>query len=160
MKKNIIEVFIKEKKDYINKFHDKKICPELSDYILNECKAFNPRKKVEIHVISNIMNVKDQEEFVDMIRENYGLDIREAQILSGKKNVLNLLCILIGIAFLFLSILSKGIFVVSEVLLIFGWVPIWEAMYNMLFGGLKSRILIKRLKKLTDCRIIFKEKNS
>lgn len=160
MKKNIIEVHIDKKDDYINKFHDNKICPELSEYIYNELKAVSLRKNIEIHIITNIMNEEEKEKFVTMLRENYILDIKEECTLSEKKNILNLFCILIGIVFLFLSILSKGIFVISEVLLIFGWVPIWEAMYNMLFGGLNARIMVKRLRILTKCEIIFKEKNS
>lgn len=160
MKKNIIEVTLKGREDYINRFHDKKISPELSEYILNECKAFKPREKIEIHIITDKMNDEERNELVDMIRENYGLDIQEALILAEKTNVLNLWCILIGVFFLFLSISLNKIFVISEVLLIFGWVPIWEAMYNMLFGGLQNRLMIKRLKRLTNCQIVFKEKNS
>ena len=94
-------------------------------------------------------------ELVDMIRENYGVDIHEIKVLSEKRTIFDLISILIGIVFLFLSMLVKNIPVVSEVLVIFGWVPIWEAMYSMLFGGFKNRLLLKRLKKLTNCKIKF-----
>lgn len=158
MKQNIIEVVLNSKKDYISQFHDKKISKELSDYILNESKAFKPNEKLEIHVFSNNMSVKEQHEFIDMIRENYGIDIRELCILSEKKNVSNLLCLLFGILALFLNLLVDIIPIVSEFILILGWVLIWEGIYNILFDGLKTRIMIRRLKNLTSCKIKFIEK--
>ena len=97
MKQNIIEVVLNSKKDYISQFHDKKISKELSDYILNECKAFKPNEKLEIHVFSNNMSAEEKHNFIDMVRENYGIDIRELCILSEKKNISNLLCLLFGI---------------------------------------------------------------
>ena len=158
MKQNIIEVVLNSKKDYISQFHDKKISKELSDYILNESKAFKPNEKLEIHVFSNNMSVKEQHEFIDMIRENYGIDIRELCILSEKKNVSNLLCLLFGILALFLNLLVDIIPIVSEFILILGWVLIWEGIYNILFDELKTRIMIRRLKNLTSCKIKFIEK--
>ena len=158
MKQNIIEVVLNSKKDYISQFHDKKISKELSDYILNECKAFKPNEKLEIHVFSNNMSAEEKHNFIDMVRENYGIDIRELCILSEKKNISNLLCLLFGIIALFLNLLVDIIPIVSEFVLIFGWVLIWEGIYNILFDGLKTRMMIKRLKKLTSCKIKFIEK--
>lgn len=158
MKQNIIEVVLNSKKDYISQFHDKKISKELSDYILNESKAFKPNEKLEIHVFSNNMSSEEKHNFIDMVRENYGIDIRELCILSEKKNISNLLCLLFGIIALFLNLLVDIIPIVSEFVLIFGWVLIWEGIYNMLFDGLKTRMMIKRLKKLTSCKIKFIEK--
>lgn len=158
MKQNIIEVVLNSKEDYINQFHNKKISKELSDYILNESKAFKPNEKLEIHVFSNNMSIEEKHEFIDMVRENYGIDIRELCILSEKKNISNLLCLLFGIIALFLNLLVDIIPIVSEFVLIFGWVLIWEGIYNMLFDGLKTRIMIKRLKNLTSCKIKFIEK--
>ncbi len=158
MKKNIIEVTLGKKEDYINKFHNKKISQELSDYILNECKNFKPYQKFEICIFHKFsMTTQDQNELVDMIRENYGVDIHEIKVLTEKRMIFNMLSVLIGIVFLFLSVLTKNIPVINEVLVIIGWVPIWEAIYNMLFGGLKNNILTKRLKRLTNCQIKFIE---
>jgi len=156
MKKNIIEVTLNKKEDYINKFHNKRISPKLSEYILSECRTFKPRDKFEIYIShSFVMTKQEQNELVDMIRENYGVDIHEIKVLSEKRIAFDLVSILIGIVFLFFSVLVKNIPVVSEVFVIFGWVPIWEAMYSILFGGVKNRLLLKRLKRLTNCKIKF-----
>lgn len=156
MKKSIIDVTLNKKEDYINQFNNKRISPNLSEYILSECRKFKPRDKFEIY-ISHIFSMTKQEknELVDMIRENYGVDIHEIKVLSEKRVIFDLISILIGIVFLFFSVIVKNIPVVSEVLVIIGWVPIWEAMYSIFFGGLKNRLLRKRLKKLTNCKIKF-----
>lgn len=45
--------------------------------------------------------------------------------------------------------------VISEVILVIGWVAIWEAAYTWLFENSKNRIKTKRLKQLAKCKINF-----
>jgi hypothetical protein len=92
-----------------------------------------------------------------MIRENYGLDVRELYLISDKNKIVSLLCLLFGIMILFVYVLIDIVPILSEIVLIIAWVLIWEAIYNLLFGEVKNKIQIKRLKKLTKCKIVFKK---
>jgi hypothetical protein len=154
--KKIIEVNLQDKESYLSVFHKNRISKELSDYILDECKATHPRSELEIHISTDFEFSKgEQRELVDMIRENYGIDIREAYIFIERSRIKNLLCLLVGILFLFINLLVHIIPIVSEIFLIFGWVLIWEGSYNFLFGEFENKVQIKRLKKLTNCKVHF-----
>lgn len=156
--KNRIDVYLQEKESYINQFHKERISPELSDYILEECKNLSLKETFEIHIHSKEFNKEEQLHFVDMLRQNYGVDIQELNLIAEKSKLMSLSCILMGIFILFFYILIDIVPVLSEIVLIIAWVLIWEGVYNLLFDGMKNRIQIKRLKKLTRCKIIFEEK--
>jgi hypothetical protein len=153
-----IDVYLNNKSDYINQFHNSRISPELSNYIKEECKSIAPREKFEINIYSNSpLSKLEQQELVNMIRENYGLDVRELYLISDKNKIVSLLCLLFGIMILFVYVLIDIVPILSEIVLIIAWVLIWEAIYNLLFGEVKNKIQIKRLKKLTKCKIVFKK---
>ena len=67
----------------------------------------------------------------------------------------NIAISLLGVLFLYLYYFIKINFVLSEMILIVGWVAIWEAVYAWLFVRDKDNIKIKRLKKLANCEIKF-----
>ena len=60
-----------------------------------------------------------------------------------------------GILFLFIYYLFKRIEVFSEIMLILGWLAIWESTYSFIFNGLSLKIKIKRLKEITKAKINF-----
>jgi len=142
----------------LNKFNDKRISKELNDYILEECKALDLKDNIEIQINTNFeMKEEEKDKLVDMVRENYGLDIHDIEILLKKLYILNSIMILVGIVFLFFCFLSSDIPVISEFILIIGWILIWEGLYNILYQSIKNVIKITRRKKLTSCKIIFND---
>lgn len=46
--KNIIEITLNEKEDYLNKFNHKRISKDLNDYILEECRRIDLNDSIEI----------------------------------------------------------------------------------------------------------------
>jgi len=157
--KNIIQITLNEKEDYLNKYNDKRISKELNDYILEECKAVELKDSIEIQINTNFeMCEKEKNNLVDMIRENYGVDISDIEILLRRLYILNTIMIFIGIIFLVIYFLSSNIPVVSEFILIIGWILIWEGINNIMYQSVKNAIKIKRRKKLTNCKIKFNTK--
>ena len=155
---NKIDVYIDNKNQFQNQFHKERLSPELSNYILEECKSVSLKEKLEIHIYcKEELKKEEQLHFVDMIRRNYGVDIQELLLYSEKNNLMSLICILVGIFILFLYLFVDIIPVLSEVILIIAWVFICEGIYNLLFDGIKNEIYKKRLKKLTECRILFEK---
>ena len=92
-----------------------------------------------------------------MIRHNYGIHVREHLIHLKYNNLRALFLSIIGLILICISkIINKSFDFIGEVLLIIGWVVFWEASYNYIFYDSKRRIKIKRFKKLTECKINFK----
>lgn len=156
---NKVDVYVENKNSFQNQFHKERLSKELSDYILEECKAISLKEKLEIHIYcKEELNKEEQLHVVDMIRRNYGIDIQELLLYSKKNMLMSLICILVGILILFIYLFVDIVPVLSEVILIIAWVFIWEGIYNLLFDGIKNEIYKKRLRKLTECRIIFVKK--
>ncbi|MBE6152776.1 MAG: hypothetical protein E7166_00920 [Firmicutes bacterium] len=157
--KNIIEITLNNKKEYLNKYNNNRISKELNDYILEECKTIELNNDIELHIdVKFKINDNEKHKLLDMIRENYGSSIREIEILLKKIYLLNILMILSGTVFLMFYFISSNIPVISEFILIIGWILIWEGIYNILYQSFKNAINIKRRKKLTNCKIIFNNK--
>ena len=70
-----------------------------------------------------------------------------------------IILILIGTILLITSKLFHQLdtIIIDEVISIFGWVMIWEAAYHFIFVDIKKIIENKRLKKLTEAKILFKK---
>ena len=112
MKENIIEIHLKNKEDYRNNFNNKKLSYDLSNYILEESKSLNTRQKIRFIVSSNEeMTNYEKEEFIDMLRNNFGTDVSEIININKKEKLSNLVSLLIGIILLIIySIDFKTLF--------------------------------------------------
>lgn len=157
--KDIIEITLKHREDYINKFNKKRISKELNDYIIEECRGIDLKNNIELHINTNFeMNEEEKNNLVDMIRENYGLDIRDIEELLKKLYIVNVIMIFLGILLLVIWFVILSIPILSEFVLIVGWLLIWEGLNNIMYQSVKNMIKIKRRKKLTSCKIIFNTK--
>lgn len=153
--KNIIKIHLKTKEDYKNRYNEEILSYDLSNYILEEIKAIKSNQKIEFIVSSNFpMYDNEKNQFVDMIRNNFGTNISEIIKLSKKENIANTLIFITGIFFLILYSLFKINFV-SEFILILGWVFIGETICNALYHGIEKRLKIKRRKQIIDAKIVF-----
>lgn len=155
---NNIEVILKDKEDYVSKFNNDRISLDLSNYLINELKTFKLSDKLKIQVSSNF-NMSEVEKYglIKMIKDSYNDDILEIKILSRKLVLVDISIFLAGLICLILYTLSKNVAVMSELILIVGWVLIWEAIYNAIFTKANDKIRIKRRKQLVNSEIIFKE---
>ena len=95
MKENIIEIYLNDRNDYKNVFNNNKLSYELSNYILEESKSLSTKQKIKFIVSSSFdMDDKDKNEFVDMLRENFGTDVSEIINIKRKENISNFIVIL------------------------------------------------------------------
>ena len=155
----VIDVNIDSIDDCRHKFKPSDISDDLAEYLLKQCRATLYSDSFEIAFYSlKEFTKEEKKELTDMIREHFGLELREAYIIKEKNNIVNLLCFLFGIIFLFIDVLVKLNPIVSEIVLILGWVLIWEASYNLFFGEIRNNVKISRIKKLIDCKVKYYEK--
>lgn len=155
---NTIKIVIKDKYDYINKFNNDRISPELNNYILDECKPIGAKEKLNIEIISEFkMDNVEKEKLISMIKASYNDDIIELSIFTKRLVIIDLIMFLVGIIFLFINYISHNIIIMSEVILIMGWVLIWESIYNFLFSRIENRQKTLRRKQLVNSNIKFIE---
>lgn len=153
---NILQITLKNKKDYINSFNNDRISRDLNDYILEESKTFNIKKKIEIRIKPEFeMTEEEKNKLVDMIRLSYNDDVKEISYLIKKLIARNIFMFLLGLFILILYYFESNLPIMSEVILIIGWVLIWETIYNLFFAGLKNSTIKKRRLQLVNSNISF-----
>ena len=155
-----INITLNKNTQIFNPYNKEQLSDELSNYIYNSCKGNPIKKNIKINILhSNDINEEEKKEIVNAIRSNFGIDIKE-NILHIKYEIgLELILILIGTILLITSKVFHNLntIVIDEVISIFGWVMIWEAAYHFVFVNIKTMIDNKRLKKLTEAKINFKQ---
>lgn len=155
---NEIIINIDNEDDYISKYNSNNLSNDLSNYIYEECKGKPFNNKIGIIIKSNFkLNEEKQKDIVNKIHNNYKMDLDENLLILKYSTIKKMLIFLLGILCLYLSYFLKINFVLSETILIIGWVAIWEAAYACLFESDKNKIKIKRIKKLSTCDIKFEE---
>ena len=157
-----INITLDKETQIYNPYNKEQLSDNLSNYIYSCCKGTPTKKNIKINIIHNHgISEKEKQEIIDAIRSNFGIDIQENILQIQYGITIELLLIIIGTILL---VTSKGFhilntIVIDEIISIFGWVMIWEAAYHFLFVDIKKMIENKRLKKLTEAKINFKQKD-
>lgn len=152
----VINIKLHNKEDYINKYNDDRLNQELVDYLIEEIKAVPIREKIKLNIKTYfLLEQGEKNHLIDMIRSHFGTDIGELYDLNDKVIIIDFLISIIGIISLIFYLFLIDIPVVSEFILIIGWVLLGEVICNILFEVSKTKIRIKKMKKLTSCKIEF-----
>jgi len=150
-----IKITLTNKDDYINKYNKKRLEPKLASYILNECKSVKVKDKIDIEIDHDFnMEEQDKKELVSMIRESFGLEVKDLIIQTKKALFFDIGMLFVGIVFLFSSVYSS-ITIMEEVFLIVAWMFISKAIYDLIFDEIRYTIILGRERKLTKCKIKF-----
>ena len=158
--KNIIEINIKNYDAAIEKFDSDKLSSELASYIYNQYTALSLNTKVEICIKTECDLTEEQEQNIaDMIHKYFGLETQKSIITFKYKTKYQILLFLIGILLIALSNIPfiSDLSTLHEILLIFGWVAVWELIYDVMFVDLKENIKRKRYKNLSKVKIEYKK---
>jgi len=154
---NVIKIYLKCKEDYTSKFNDDILSKELSNYIMEEYKGFDIRSKFYIEINSLYeMDDIEKEKIVSMIRANFGTEISEMTSYRKREIKFDIFTTILAFIALVCYLFSSDIPILSEFILVFCWVLIWESTYNLIFGSMDNKINLERRKNLTTCKIIFK----
>ena len=141
----IIEIDLHDKYDLVEKYNENKISNELIKYIIKEAIPIRKNEKIKIVINVKCNNInRDCKEFLkEGLIEEYNKSIQEHKITDI-------------IIFLFLSSNINNEVIWKEILLITGWVPIWEVIDLELFSSTKGKGKIKIINKLLNSEIIQK----
>ncbi len=157
---NEINIIVKDKEDLYNNFNCYKLSSELGNYIYNQSLGYPINEEIRINIkTDSSLTDKEKNDIVDMIREYFGLSIKETLIYYKYNNFKKTLLFILGVILIclshFIGILND--FLISEVFLIIGWVAVWEVFDNILLVETKKKFKLERFRKLVKCKIYFND---
>lgn len=124
---------------------------------MEECRCCSINDEINIEITSDYyMNDLEKDKLVDMIRSNFGNEISEMLFYRKRSVIYNFIMLGFGIFSLIIYLIISNIPILSEFILVFSWILIWESAYNLIFTGLNNKIEIERKRKITNCKILFK----
>ena len=151
----IIDINLKKKADFYSTYSSKRLNPELTEYIYNECYGEDYKNKVIINIHTKL-KISDQEKnaMMDTIRRTFGLKVQDELYYYEKAKYKKTILFLIGIVLIIIYYLSF-VDILREIILILGWLAIWESVYSFLVDSSKDYVHISRLRRLSASRIYF-----
>lgn len=157
MKKNhVINVEINELDSIYNQYNHNLLSYEFGKYLYNSCALIKNTDKITIEITSKIKISNEQKQKIkETIINNTEIYLKKEKTIKKHDNYNKLFLILIGIILILLANLLKDLYLIEELLLISGWVAIWEVVYDLLFVESQRRKKIKHLKKLYKGNIEF-----
>lgn len=154
----VINITIKNIDDIYSQFNSKKLSDELGSYIYNQSLSINLKKQLVIKFCTDSAYSDEENNFIKRIVKQYfeGI-INETKNYYKYNRIKKIFLFMLGIVLIFLShfVNIKNEFIISEVLLIIGWVAIWEVFDNILLVESKKRFKIKKCKQLISSKILF-----
>lgn len=140
-----IVVNLKNEEDLYEKYNDD-ISRDLINYLVRESKYTKEDIKIIINTKVNIENIESK------IKESLVKIYDDTRKIDKVHNIKQVLFFIIGMLFLIFS--TFVLFdVVKEIVIIAGWVAIWEVVDISLNVDTELKINRKLIKKLIDCEI-------
>ena len=152
-KKNtkVISVDLDRKFDFLRKYSDNKVSIDLIEYLIDRIDKINKYEKVVIRLNKRCeLDVNAIKIIKEGLKEEYNKSLR----IRDENNLKQLWFLLMGIFIIFLSTKVPENLFWKEVLVIIGWVPIWEMFEVELFPDAKERKRRKAMKRLLKCQIV------
>lgn len=151
---NTVKINIKNKEDYKNTYNENELSSELKEYILDHIKSKNTKQNIKLDITTNFkINEKEELNLRYMIRRAFGLDVSEIMNISKKRSLKSLFAFILGTIFLLIYSFIPNQHVITEIILIIGWVLIWESTYNFLFKNIETKLMITRRKQIIKSKI-------
>ena len=152
-KKNtkVISVDLDRKFDFLRKYSDNKVSTDLIEYLIDRIDKINKYEKVVIRLNKRCeLDVNAIKIIKEGLKEEYKKSIQ----LRDENNLKQLWFLLMGAFIIFLSTKVPEDLFWKEVLVIIGWVPIWEMFEVELFPDAEERKRRKAIKRLLKCQIV------
>ena len=154
--RRIIKIHLNDSNDYKNQYNEEILSYHLSNYILEELKGIDTKQKIEFNISTAFeINELEKNTLVDMIRNNFGADISEIMNVAKKQRMIHYLNLIISIVLITISSVLE-MKLLSQFILILGWVLLGESICNFLYKGMEINHKISRRKQIVNAKIIFK----
>lgn len=157
MKRIEIQVYLEHLEEIYHPYNKETLHPSLASFLEEECRGKDKNAKVTIQFLTHKkLKENEQVEVTHLIHKYFFEEAMEEQLKTKNMLFFYFITLMIGIVFVFLSMISKSHFF-NEIFTIIAWLAIWEAIYSFTFHNLKENIRYKRMKQLAQSFVIFEE---
>jgi hypothetical protein len=135
------------KEEIYNPFNEDELNPSLGEYIFNKINMNELKDKISFNIyLEDDLKDADQDHLTFLFKDYFEAKLTSELYLEKKEDLSLLLILLTGIILLSLYYFVKlnSIPVVSEILLITGWVFIWEWIYRQVFTRSMENYITKK----------------
>ena len=146
----VVSVDIQNINEWVHEYDETRVKGSVIKYLVNELGYVKRSDNIKVNI--NV-KVKSKLDFENMLKSELENEYKKSYDKNTLVNYKQLSLLVVGIVFLFLSRLVSGEFIWSEILLITGWVPIWEVINLELFEDTSRRKREKVLKALLNSEI-------
>ena len=151
MNKTII-ININSKKDLFDTYNNKEINDKLIAHIIKKASLISKKDKLTINILNNI---KENINISKLIKERLKKEYNSVILEHHKNNLIQFILFIIGVIILVVAKLYNHL-IWHDVLVIIGWVPIWEMVDIEIFDNINEKRLKKIINKLLVSKIIIK----
>lgn len=146
-----IKIDIVNKSDLLEKYDESKASREVVEYLIQAAMVVEESEKIKVIINKNS---EIDENAKELVIEGLKDEFKRSKRRNYKNNIKQIYLLFLGIFLLFLFTLIPEEGIWKEILLISGWVPIWEMIEMELFPDAEGRIRRKIIKRLLTSEII------
>lgn len=149
-----IKIDLKQEEDLYERYDDSIVARDLVDYIVARANAFSLKDKITIVINDYIGHTNCEALIKEGFKNDYFRYFRRYQL----NNIMQLIYFIVGVIIIFGATFLGDTSVLHEILLICGWVLIWEMVEIEIITDLENRRRRRVLKKLKTATFIINEK--
>ena len=142
-----MKIDIVNKYDFIDKYNEEKVSSEFMEYIIKQTMWKDRKHKIKIQINQKC---EMEQNCAEILKQGLRVEYQRSVKKRNETNIEQFLFLCIGMLAIFLSLQLPEDTIWKELLLIAGWVPLWELLELELFSdveGRKRRAILKRLIK-------------
>jgi len=147
-----ITIDISSRDELLEKYNESKVSRDVVEYIIKEAMIVDKNDKIKIVVNkeSAVVNENCKELIINGLKDEYKRSLER----QHDNNIKQIYFLIMGSILIYLSFKIKNVEVWREILLISGWVPIWEMVKIELFPDTEGRIKRRIINKLLKSEIV------
>lgn len=147
-----IKIDIANRDDLLEKYNENKVCKDVIEYLVKEAMLVSKEENIKIVVNkdSAVLNADCKELIKNGLKDEY----KRSMAKQHSDNVKQIYFFIIGVLLIFISTFFKEQGLLREVILIIGWVPIWEMVRIELLPDAQGRVKRRVLRKLMHSEIV------
>lgn len=146
---SIIKVDIQNEYDALETYDYSKANRDLLNYIISKAMNIDKYSKIKIVVNKNKLKL----DIKSLIRDGFEDEYNKSFNVYEKTNLIQASLFILGFIILVISFIIGESGLLHEILLIIGWVPIWEVVHLELFTDFKERKRRNVLRRLMKSEI-------
>lgn len=143
----IINIYVKNRKDLIENYSDSEVSGNLIEYLINKVKIIKIKEDVKL----NLYVTDETKGCSTLIKEGLKSEYNRSKKFRSIINTKQLLLLLFGTILLFFSSIINEVDVLREIVLIAGWVPIWEAVELEIMTDASESRKRRYIKRILSC---------